>query len=469
VYFVLCVFCVVAMATFDLNVFVSRPDLNQLDKCKKTELHAIANHYDISASTSLVKAELKAVVLDGLIGKGVIILPVTMSSPGPELSVGGDQLGNGTPAGQQGVPTKKPVTIPHFVPFSVESSPGSKQDSRLKVRLLRLQVEKEERERDFQLRRELELKRLTAETETSRELELKKIEADTAFKMRQMELQTKVDAARPVTPASVFSPQSASEYDVSKCISLVPVFREAEVEAYFGAFERVAGALRWPKEVWAILLQCKLTGKAQEACAALSVEDGLNYDCVKNAILRAYELVPEAYRQRFRGLRKAQDQTFTDFAREKGVLFDRWCAACKADDVASIRELILLEEFKNCLPERTAVYLGEQKIVSLQQAAIFADEFALLHKTTFTKREVSSRMGFQRTEQPVCNPIDSRPKGSSIQKAERVCFFCRKAGHIIAECRAWKGQQPSPNQETPAELFHHREGDIGHAPGSTTL
>lgn len=265
--------------------------------------------------------------------------------------------------------------------------------------------------------------------------------------MRRLELQTNTDAAHPDTSASVLSSQSASGYDVSKYISLVPIFREAEVEAYFGAFERVAGALRWPKEVWAILLQCKLTGKAQEACAALSVEDGLNYDRVKSAIMRAYELVPEAHRQRFRGLRKGHDQTFTDFAREKGILFDRWCMACKADDVASVRELILLEDFKNCLPERTAVYLGEQKIVSLQQAAIFSDEFALLHKSTFIKHDSPPQL--------VQKPLDSHPSVASIQKADRVCFFCRKAGHLIAECRAWKGQQP-------------REGDIGHAPGSTT-
>lgn len=45
-------------------------------------------------------------------------------------------------------------------------------------------------------------------------------------------------------------------------------------------------------------------------------------------------------------------------------MFDRWCSACKADDFASVRELILLEEFKNCLPERIVVYLNEQKVVT---------------------------------------------------------------------------------------------------------
>lgn len=47
----------------------------------------------------------------------------------------------------------------------------------------------------------------------------------------------------------------------------------------------------------------KLTGKAKKVCVALSVQEGLDYDLMKGTILQAYELVPEAYRQRFRGFR----------------------------------------------------------------------------------------------------------------------------------------------------------------------
>lgn len=47
----------------------------------------------------------------------------------------------------------------------------------------------------------------------------------------------------------------------------------------------------------------------------MSVEDSLSYEKVKSAILRVYELVPEAYRQRFRTLRKGVGQTFIDFCK----------------------------------------------------------------------------------------------------------------------------------------------------------
>ncbi len=55
-------------------------------------------------------------------------------------------------------------------------------------------------------------------------------------------------------------------------------------------------------------------GKAQEVCAVLSLEDSLNYDVVKTAILRAYELVPEAYRQRFRNYIKKYKKNIKVYA-----------------------------------------------------------------------------------------------------------------------------------------------------------
>lgn len=84
--------------------------------------------------------------------------------------------------------------------------------------------------------------------------------------------------------------------------------------------------------MWAILLLCKLTGKSQEACSSLSEKDSLSYEKVKSAILRVYELVPKAYWQRFHNLRKTS-ATHADFARDKGMLFDCWCSACRADNL----------------------------------------------------------------------------------------------------------------------------------------
>ena len=98
------------------------------------------------------------------------------------------------------------------------------------------------------------------------------LEAETAVKMHKLELRSSS------VSSGVRSSYSSVTFGVCKSISLVPVSEGSEVECFFGAFKRIAAALHWPKNVWAILLQCKLTRKAQEACASLSVEDSHSYE-----------------------------------------------------------------------------------------------------------------------------------------------------------------------------------------------
>ena len=82
--------------------------------------------------------------------------------------------------------------------------------------------------------------------------------------------------------------------------------------------------------------------------SALSVDDSGQYEIVKNAILKAYELVPEAYRQKFRGTTKGYNQTHVELARQKETLFDRWCTSKEiSENFENLRQLILVEEFQN--------------------------------------------------------------------------------------------------------------------------
>lgn len=90
-------------------------------------------------------------------------------------------------------------------------------------------------------------------------------------------------------------------------------------------------ALKWPNETWSLMLQSKLSGKAQEVCVSLSLEESIQYDTVKKAILCAYNLVPEHYRKCFRMTKKSASQTYVEFAWEKSALFDRWIKACKVN------------------------------------------------------------------------------------------------------------------------------------------
>ncbi len=378
------------MEVFNLQDFVTSPSVEQINLCRKQDLLQIADHFQIVVSKQSLKKEIKRILILRL--NELQVLP-TSNVGGVETSgdvnVDGvvlvhfssgekDKWSGGGDADAE-VEAEAKAGLPPFEPFS-PSSVDSREGTRLKVRLARLHYEAQERTQVHRAELNLQL-----------EIRMLEIEAEKQVKLRQLDLdasQIATGSAVQLNTAQASSPPprvglAPDAFDVSKHIALVPQFRETEVDSYFSAFERIATSLRWPKEVWSLLLQCRLFGKAQEVCSTLSLEESLKYESVKSAILRAYELVPEAYRQRFRKHKKSPTQTFVEFAREKGVLFDKWCTASKASEFDSLRELMLLEEFKGCLSERVVVYVNEQKVTTLSHAAVLADEFVLTHKNVF--------------------------------------------------------------------------------------
>ena len=113
---------------------------------------------------------------------------------------------------------------------------------------------------------------------------------------------------------------------------------------------------------------------------------------MKELILKAYELVPGAYRQKFRDCRKEHDQTHVEFARTKELLFDRWCSSKKVgSDHAKLRQLMLVEEFKRCINSDVKAFLDE-KVETLDLAAQLADDYSLPHKASLTSHFLGNHL-----------------------------------------------------------------------------
>ncbi len=184
--------------------------------------------------------------------------------------------------------------------------------------------------------------------------------------------------------------------DVANNVKLLPKFSETDVDKFFCLFEHLADVMKWPENEQTLLLQCVLTGKAQKAYSSLSVHDSQKYLKVKDAVLKAYELVPEAYRQKFRNMRKPAEQTYCEFARDLKIQLDRWCTASGANSREDFHKLFLLEQFKSTLPEHVSTFLADRNVSSTKDAAILTDEYVLTHKCEVRKLGLSSVMFQQR-------------------------------------------------------------------------
>ena len=237
-------------------------------------------------------------------------------------------------------------------------------------------------------------------------------------------------------------------FNASNALKLVPVFDESNVAEFFVAFEKVANKLAWPKNMWTTLIQCRFVGKAQRVYVTLDEDLSADYDSVKPIILKAYKLVPEAYRQKFRDLRKFPAQTYVEFARLKEQAFSEWVKSKEITDFKKLKELILVEEFKNCVHRELKVHLEELKFDTLQEVAIASDEYVLSHKS-FNRTWNKNFQGNESDSSKVKNvsavsssisksPSMGRKSPSRSGKSDIVCYFCRQKGHVRSNCNAWK-------------------------------
>ena len=145
----------------------------------------------------------------------------------------------------------------------------------------------------------------------------------------------------------------------------------------------------------------------------MTVEQSAELELVKSTILKANELVPEAYQQHFRSSKKKEAQTFMEFARDKEVQFDKWCTALDvAKDYNKLHQIIRLEEFKSRLPPHLKTYLDERKVNKLNDAAVLASDYLLTHKNIFSKHDVAI----------ISNPGGKQPVIPNQTHGQGPCF-----------------------------------------------
>jgi len=230
---------------------------------------------------------------------------------------------------------------------------------------------KEKQEQEMELQKLLKQQEMDAKLEMEEKDRKEKLEMEERIRLKEIE--AKINSSS--------NSSQESKFVASRYTSLVPPFNEKEVDKFFLHFEKVAISQQWPNEHWTALVQSRFQGKARDAYTALSVEDCKDYDIVKAAVLKVYELVPEAYRQRFRSARKQNDETHVEFARGQEQLFDRWLTSKNVnDDFNQLRQLVLVEQFKSCVHADIKTHLDERDVNSLGDAATISDDYALTHK-----------------------------------------------------------------------------------------
>ena len=206
---------------------------------------------------------------------------------------------------------------------------------------------------------------------------------------------------------------AARKAESDKDVRVAKLTENDDIEAYLTTFERLMGAYEVKKDKWAFKLAPQLVGKAQQAYAGLSVDDASDYDQLKSAILRRYDITEESYRQRFRAAKPGPGESNRELAARLEDLAGKWMKACTSID--ELRDLVVLEQLLNTLPEDVRIFVKERKPRTSVEAGRLADDYIAARKE------------------------DAAEKGEEEKSPDRRqslrCGKCRKFGHSARDCR----------------------------------
>lgn len=331
----------------ELSDFVEAPSEEFIDECTKEQLLKIAAHYKVDIPDKRLKDNVKSILKANLSAMGV-------------LAVGSDQ-------------SLDPTNTAGLSPPLATGGLTIEQQKEM----LMLQLQHDKMKHDAEIEKQLAVEKLRFQAELAKvALEQYKLDLIKSGKLRS-------DSSVGRESFSSCPVLTDERFDVSGNLQLLPKFCEKDPETFFVMFEHVADTMKWLESALALMLQCALTGRAQEAYSSLSSADIQNYLAIKSAVLKTYELVPEAYRQRFQTWRKGDKQTHLEFVRDLTAHFTCWCSALKVDTFEQLCDLIVLEQFKNSIPENVATYVGDHKVTTAAAGAALADDYVLTHRRSF--------------------------------------------------------------------------------------
>ena len=230
-----------------------------------------------------------------------------------------------------------------------------------------------------------------------------------------------------------------------------------DLDAYLQRFERFANTAKWEKIGWASKLIALLSGRALEVYSRLSEEAALDYDRVKLALMKRYDLTEDGYRRKFRASRPEVDESPEQFIVRLDRYLLRWLELSNTErSFEGLKDLIVKEQFIDSCPRELAIHLRERAPETLVQIAKIADQYLEAHgKQLFSPA----------SRKPVVPPQKEETKSQQNDSTIVVCFKCNARGHRAVNCpslikKCFMGASKDMKQETAAQVNRGQEDKI---------
>ena len=212
------------------------------------------------------------------------------------------------------------------------------------------------------------------------------------------------------------------------------------MDAYFKRFERFAKNAKWPAEEWATNLSTFLQGKALEVYSPLSTEDANDYEKLRDALLKRYQLTEEGFHQKFRNSKQKIGETAGQFVIRLSNYLARLMELGKVKATfEGLRDMIVREQFLSVSPKNLVLFLKERKIKSVDEMVQLAEQDMEAHTVSDVHFYLSPKTKTDGDKYDFMKrPVNSLPslegKREVREYRERHCYGCGKTDHFINSC-----------------------------------
>ena len=311
---------------------------------------------------------------------------------------------------------------------------------------------KSEREKD----KEIELARLHLEHEKlkmKQEIEHEKLKMEQEVELTQIDSQER--QAKLDSDAKFAGQLELGKLGVEKAAHALnpkfPYFKESKdkMDSYLSRFEKYAVANKWDRSIWAAYLSALLKGRALEVYDRLSVADANDYEKLKDALLKNFDMTERGFRKKFRNDRPERSETFIQFGSRLRSFLDKWINMAKiVNTFEAICDFMARDQFLESCSRELYVHLKPKTFKNLDEMAKEADLFAEARggvHTCTNKGQRDNRGAAQNHSKPDVN------KGGG--KQEIKCGICGK-GHLTIKCY----KNPNRMQANSAEVGNEAKG-----------
>ena len=365
-------------------------------------------------------------------------------------------------------------------------------------------VEEEKRRQAEEKKRQFEIF-MQAQRDKDREFEVTQRDKEREHELEKMKLQMELqeqEAKLKQTEETKGPRRTTTASSESSGISLIkalkmPYFDEEKdfMDSYLERFERFAVSQKWESDNWALCLSALLRGRALDVYSMMPKDDVNNYELLKDALLKRYQLTADGFKKRFRTAKPETGETPMQFLTRIDNYLERWIVLAKADKTyEGLKNLIIEEQYLKTCPKEMAMHLKEGKPKTIKELGEIAENYVEAHTTEIvfgidpkshkirnfqSKLRACHNCGRTDHFKNQCPKLSSTPssppktsKGSQLpfqkqtsyqkqqygkppwqtvqQKGPPRCYNCLKLGHIAKDCRV--------KQAAAAEFQAEEEG-----------